>query len=204
MIVAIEGPSAAGKTTWCRSHFPYTCVAGGGGESAAPDLFGDPAEVGQFWVNHAVQTGNGRWRLKASTASPSAMEIPFISTTPGRCGSRERWPKPCSKLSRSFIGTRSKRSRSDLSTTFCGWKCRSTSYAAAPEPITTRRRKRHEMYLALVPWMKAWFQERERILPGTVREMTEGLDVRALDNGSSSWRYDTEVMDGMLERLGQR
>jgi hypothetical protein len=58
------------------------------------------------------------------------------------------------------------------------------------------------MHLALVPWMKAWFQERERLLPGTVRPLT-GLVLEELSTGSSSQRYATELMDEMVKRLEQ-
>jgi hypothetical protein len=86
---------------------------------------------------------------------------------------------------------------------FFGWKCPSASYAFVLK-LTPRRRKRHEMYLALVPWMKAWFQEREQILPGSVRALTEGLQVEELSSDSVPQRYDTALMDEMVGRLRQR
>ncbi len=52
MIVAIEGPSAAGKTTWCRTHCANSWVQEAPYHIPAPDLYADPAEVGRFWVKH--------------------------------------------------------------------------------------------------------------------------------------------------------
>lgn len=204
MIVAIEGPSAAGKTTWCRSHFPYNCVQEAPADIAAPDLFGDPTEVAQFWVGYAVQN----WQLALAIEKEHGIAVcdgdPFHLYY-----SWALWKSGA--LAETLFEIESGLYRTAFEEKQVGFVDHVLWLEAPVEELRrrartdpTRRRKRHEMYLALVQWMKAWLQERERILPGTVREMTEGLDVRALDNGSSSWRYDTQVMDGMLERLGQR
>jgi hypothetical protein len=52
MIVAVEGPSAAGKTMWCSAHCGDLLVREAPENIAAPDLYADPAAVGRFWVDH--------------------------------------------------------------------------------------------------------------------------------------------------------
>jgi uridine kinase len=47
MIVAIEGPSAVGKTTWCRTQAPRFVKEAPPGLDA-PDLFADPIDVANF------------------------------------------------------------------------------------------------------------------------------------------------------------
>src|ERR1700733_4774979 len=50
MILVIEGPSAAGKTTWCRTHCPDLLAENASENSDAPDLYDDPLKVARFWV----------------------------------------------------------------------------------------------------------------------------------------------------------
>ncbi|MEU8238154.1 hypothetical protein AB0C07_07915 [Actinoplanes missouriensis] len=57
MIVVVTGPSAAGKTTWCRRHAPDATVpehVPGPGEAPGPD----PADQAAFWCEAGVR----RWR----------------------------------------------------------------------------------------------------------------------------------------------
>jgi hypothetical protein len=134
MIIAIEGPSAAGKTTWCRSQVPYTCVKEAAENIAAPDLFADPIAVGQFWVGFAVEN----WRRALAIEREHGVAIcdgdPFHLYYSWRSGTPEYCLKHCLKLSRNFIYARSKRSRSDSWTMFSGWKRPSTNYVAVPRP----------------------------------------------------------------------
>ena len=60
MIVVVEGPSAAGKTTWCRTHFPeWTVWEHTVLDSArAPDRKTDPMAAAEYWANF----NRTRWR----------------------------------------------------------------------------------------------------------------------------------------------
>lgn len=60
VIVAVEGPSAAGKTTWCRSHYPNQTVWEAPVAPNAPDRRLDPTGAEEYW---AAQNSK-RW-LKA-------------------------------------------------------------------------------------------------------------------------------------------
>ncbi|MEU4561796.1 hypothetical protein AB0F72_25720 [Actinoplanes sp. NPDC023936] len=56
MIVVVTGPSAAGKTTWCRRHFPADTVPEH--VPSPEDLPGpDPADQAAFWC----EVSNRRW-----------------------------------------------------------------------------------------------------------------------------------------------
>lgn len=64
MIVVVEGPSAAGKTTWIRRHcVPDTVVAEPGLEdiAAAPDRDRSPEAAAEYWVQrHAARWARAR------------------------------------------------------------------------------------------------------------------------------------------------
>ena len=64
MIVAIEGPSGAGKTTWCRSHCKDAFVEEPSLDIVAPDLYGDPIEVANFWLDFNATRWQAALRLE--------------------------------------------------------------------------------------------------------------------------------------------
>ena len=66
---------------------------------------------------------------------------------------------------------------------------------------TVRKRKRHEIYLALVPWMKRWFDARGRLLPGSVRPLNSNFRWEDLAGNASPQRYDVALMDGLTGQL---
>ncbi len=204
MIVAIEGPSAAGKTTWCRAHFPHNCVQEAPADIAAPDLFGDPTDVARFWVNYAVQNWQRALEIEREHGIAVCDGDPFHLYY---CWAL--WKSGA--LAETLFEIESELYRSAFEQKQIGFVDQ-VLWLEAPVDVLrhrartdpARRRKRHEMYLALVPWMKAWFQEREWILPGTVHELTDGLDVRALGDDVSWQRYDTRAMHRLVEGLRQR
>jgi hypothetical protein len=199
MIVAIEGPSAAGKTTWCRTHSPEGFVEPAPENVEAPDLGAEPSEVAKFWVNFNIRRWQSAlrieqekgvaicdgdpfhlyfsWALWKSEAIPSTLfetELPLYrqAVEDGRMGFADLvyWREvPLEELRR--------RASSD----------------------TTRRRRRHETYLRLMPWMKLWFETRERLFPGTVGPWPEQLRVQAIAGSAmSAFRYDLKKVDEMI------
>ena len=51
MIVVVEGPSAAGKTTWCQRHFPDQTVWEAPVTQDAPNRNADPRGAAEFWAS---------------------------------------------------------------------------------------------------------------------------------------------------------
>lgn len=58
MIVAVEGPSAAGKTTWCKRHYPNRTVWEVPPTPDAPDRRVDPTGAEDYWAGQ----NSDRWR----------------------------------------------------------------------------------------------------------------------------------------------
>jgi hypothetical protein len=204
MLVAIEGLSAAGKTTWCRSHFPHTHVEEAAENIAAPDLYADPAEVGRFWVNHAA----ANWRRALALEREHGIAVcdgdPFHLYYSWALWKSGALSKTLFEIESALYQNAFEKKQIGFVGHVLWLEAPVGELRRRAQADTTRRRKRHEMYLALVPWMKAWFQEREQILPGTVRALTEGLQVEELSSGSVPQRYDAVLMDEMIERLRRR
>jgi deoxyadenosine/deoxycytidine kinase len=201
MIVAIEGPSAAGKTTWCRSHFPHNCLEAAPEKIAAPDLYAAPAEVGKFWVNYAVENWQRALAIEREHGIAVCDGDPFHLYY-----SWALWKSGA--LTKTLFEIESELYRSAFENKQVGFVDHVLWLDAPIDELrrrakadTKRRRKRHETYLALMLWMKAWFQERERLLPGTLHPLTDGLLLEALSAGSTTQRYAAALMDGMVARL---
>jgi len=195
MIIAIEGPSAAGKTTWCRSHCPHPWVEEVPYHIAAPDLYADPADVARFWINH----NSANWQRALTIEREHGVAVcdgdPFhlyFEWSLWKSGAldgklfaieRELYREACERQQMGFV---------DL-----------VLWLEAPEDElrrraqrdTVRKRKRHETYLALVPWMKRWFDARERLLPGSVRPIRGDYRWEDVAGRSSPRRYDVGLMD---------
>lgn len=201
MIIAIEGASAAGKTTWCRSHFPHQHVPETPNNIAAPDLFSDPPAVAAFWVNHAIQN----WRRALEIEQQHGLAIcdgdPFhlyFSWALWKSGT----------LGRELFDVETRLYRAAFKNGEIGlvdhvfWiEVSADDLRRRASADTARKRKRHELYLALLPWMKTWFEERERTLPGTVHDLEGNFDPNSLPPVPNASRYNLQLFDNLLQSL---
>jgi GTPase SAR1 family protein len=201
MIVAVEGPSASGKTTWCSAHCGDLFVREAPENIAAPDLYADPVEVGRFWVDHygknwqralAIEREHG---IAVCDGDPFHLYFAWALWKSGALDQRlfeierELYREAFENQQLGFVDVvlwleapmdeLRQRARADIS----------------------RKRKRHELYLALVPWMKDWFAARERLLPGTFRLLKPHLALQDLRIDSSSNRNSSTCMAQMIASL---
>lgn len=201
MIVAIEGASAAGKTTWCRSHFPARHVPETPHKIAAPDLFADPAEVGHFWVNHAIANWQKALAIEREHGTAACDGDPFhlyYSWALWKAGA----------LSRTLFEIESELYFAALQNQQIGFVDYVLWLDVPEEELRrraqadlTRSRKRHEMHTALVPWMKQWFAARELVMPGTVHRLRDDLMIEELKSAPESLRYDARTMNCIFAQL---
>ena len=195
MIVAIEGASAAGKTTWCRAHCPGVCVDETPPDIAAPGLHDDPAAVGRFWVEHACANWQRalelehRHGLAVCDGDPFHLYFAWALWKAGELDSglfeieKELY---CAALEERRIGFVDR-------VLWLEVPIDELRRRAAAD--TTRVRKRHELYLRLLPWMKAWFAARERFAPGTVQPLDPGVSMGALNATPWPHRYSLALLE---------
>jgi len=204
MIVVMEGPSAVGKTTWCRAHCPELLVEAAPENLDAPDLDADPLQVAHFWVEF-----NGRqWQTALQIEKEKEVAVcdgdPFhlyFSWSVWKAGA----------LARNLFDAelplyrRAIEERSIGFADFVLWR------EASPEELrrraksdSTRRRRRHELYLSMIPRMKTWFAAREQALPGTVRAWSEQFGIEELPGTlAGSHRYNAAALDRMTAILNE-
>ena len=201
MILAIEGPSAAGKTTWCRSHCPHSWVGEAPYHILAPDLYADPAEVAEFWVNHNAANWQRALELEQAHGIAVCDGDPlhlYFSWALWKSGAldarllaieRELYRDAFSQQRMGFVD-------------FVLWlEAPEDELRRRARADTVRKRKRQEIYLALAPWMKVWFAAREKILPGSMRPLNGNFRLEDLAVDASPRRYALGLFSEMLDRL---
>ena len=151
MIVVIEGPSAVGKTTWCRTHFPGGFLEEALSDIAAPDLYSDSNEVARFWVDFALQNWQRALVLESEKGIAICDGDPFhlyfswalwkTGALDGKLFALE------SELYRKAIEEK----RLGFADYILWLDAPLAELRLRARADTTRRRKRNEIYLALVP-----------------------------------------------------
>jgi hypothetical protein len=204
-ILAVEGPSAAGKTTWCRQHFPQGFV-----EAAAETIDGlspyaEPKEVALFWVEHNI----GRWQAALELEKRNGTAVCdsdplklYFSWALWKAGAEDSTLFEIeAKLYRQAI----EQKRIGFADCVIWLEASADELRRRAKADATRQRKRHELYLEMVPWMNAWFAARERVLPGCAREWSAAPRLRELDGVPfNPRRYDATVLDELLAVCGWR
>lgn len=167
MIVAVEGPSAAGKTTWCRRY---------GGDAVVPEYVptgrepsdADPDAQADYWVDVNV----GRWAAAGSVertvgvavcdSDPLKLHYSWCLARVG-AGSVERWERELRAVRRAFEADRL--GFADL------------VLVSVPDLETlrvrkagdlTRTRRSFELHAQLREPLREWYRAVERLEPGRV------------------------------------
>jgi len=206
VILAIEGPSAVGKTTWCRVHFPESRVPEAPQDIDAPNhRYAEPAAVADFWVNYNIEAWQTALRLERETgiavcdSDPLHLYYSWALWKSGAIGPalfELELPLYRRALEQGRLGLADRVLTLDAPVAELKRRARADA---------TRRRRQHETHLDLIPWMRAWFHTRERVLPGTVRAWTDDLPVRDLVSFAPlPHRYDAAIFDRIVEELGGR
>jgi hypothetical protein len=202
MIIAIEGPSAAGKTTWCRAHCPDGFVEAAPENLDAPDLFADPREVASFWVEYNC----GLWQKALDLEKKYGVAVCdgdplhlYFSWSLWKMGAL---PSTLFELD-SVLYRRAIERRQVGFADLILWKdAPAEELRRRAKGDQARKRKRIEIYLGMIPWMNAWYSARDYVLPDTMQSCSDDFSIESLEKSTvSSRRYDVEIMDSLLARL---
>ncbi len=201
MIISLEGPSAAGKTTWCRKHCLHAWVEEAPHHIAAPDLYADPAEVARFWVNH----NSANWQralelerehgIAVCDGDPFHLYFAWSLWKSGAIDSR------LFEIERELYRSAFERRQMGFVDCVLWLEAPEDELRRRAQADTVRKRKRHEIYLALVPWMKRWFDARERLLPGSVRPLKGDFKIEDVAASPSSQRYELALLNRLSKSL---
>jgi hypothetical protein len=199
----LEGPSAVGKTTWCREHAPGY-VKAAPSSLDAPDLFADPIDVANFWVPF----NSGLWESALQIERREGMAVCdsdplhlYFSFSLWKAGAIDRRLFDAEvRLYRRAMA----RHRIGFAD-FVLWQCVPLEeLRRRAKADAEHHRRRHELYVSLIPWMKLWFEARERVLPGSLGGWppVQGLQPERVGNArTASRRYDVATFDRLIQDL---
>lgn len=114
MIVVMEGPSAAGKTTWCRTHCPDSVSENVSENLAAPDLYDEPQAVAHFWVEFNAKQWQTALQIEKQTGIACCDGDPLHLIFPGHSGKPARSPETFSTWNSPCMAAPSKKAGSVL------------------------------------------------------------------------------------------
>jgi hypothetical protein len=204
VIIAVEGPSAVGKTTWSRLYFPHALVECASEKLHAPDLYDEPAAVARFWVDfnaglwqRAVQTEK-REGLAVCDTDPLHLYFSWALWKVGAIA-KDLFDAEVLLYRRAIAGKRIGFADVVL------WREAPVNELRKRAKLdATRSRRRHKLYLSLVPWMRTWFDARAHALPQTVLPWPEHARAEDFRNSKAETpkRYSVETFDAMLLDLG--
>jgi hypothetical protein len=202
-ILAIEGPSASGKTTWCQRHFPDGFVEDAPETIQAPDLFAEPHEVAAFWVEHNI----GRWQKALEIEKRNSIAVCdsdplklYFSWALWKAGTQD---SKLFEIEAALYRRAIEEQRIGFVDCVIWLEAPIDELRRRAQADITRQRKRHELYLEMIPWMNAWVAARERVLPGCAREWS--TEPRLDDFGAVPMhrrRYDASLLDELLAVCG--
>ena len=201
MIIAIEGPSAAGKTTWCRTHCPNAWVEEAPYHIAAPDLYADPAEVARFWVQH----NSDSWRRALELEQQHGVAVcdgdPYHLYFAWSLWKSGALDAKLFEIEHTLYREAFEHRQMGFVDLVLWRDAPADELRRRAQGDTVRKRKRHEIYLALAPWMKRWFAARESLLPGTVQVLSDDFRIEDLKPVVNQCRYDAQLVDRMLAAM---
>ena len=205
MIVVVEGPSAAGKTTWIAEHRDGAAVVGEAPPGAAPDRGEDPAAAAAHWAEVSAT----RWA--AACYAEQQAGIALCDTDPfklhyvwclWRTGNAtvRQWRAEMNACRQLFAGRRL--GIADL------------ILVSIPEPAVltarrqadlTRRRRHFDLHAQLAEPLRDWYSAVSALEPDRVRWQLPATGISGLANLPPRIpRTGTVVFEGLMDHLPAR
>lgn len=209
MLIVIEGPSAAGKTTWCRRFADGRALLEGE-PSAAPEPAGasdadpvDPRAVARYWID----TNARRW----ATACAMSDRLGWVACDTDPFKLHWTWTLWVEGLASSAYWEASRElSRSHFANEtlglpdlvfFADLDAATLRRNKARDP--TRARTRHEMHIRIAPALKRWYCAMAELDPARVQFQLppNGLEPPHLGLGRRPTRSGIAIFERFISLL---
>lgn len=196
MIVVVEGPSAAGKTTWCERHAGDHYVP----ETRAPEPAADESRA-DAWTAANV----ARWARVLEVEARTGMAV--CDTDPLKL--HYTWSLwRIGQLEREELDAEIERHRSRIAGRRLGfadlWLVAVPDVSALRERRerdTSRRRRNFELHVRLLEPLREWYAAIEALLPGSVRWELPPDGLAGVERRQRPHRYAVPVFDALMARL---
>ena len=201
MIVVVEGPSGAGKTTWCRTHGGTNALL-----EALPDHATVPTEpeaAARFWVERNV----ARWQEVLAREARDGLVVvdtdPFklhFVWTLFRTGqvSEVEWTSQCDAARDAFAS-----GRYALADVFLVSDVDDATLRARRDADPSRTRRNFERHVLLRDSLLRWYSAIDRLEPGRVvfDLPAGGITPELIAKGKRTTRSGRELFDRLMKEL---
>jgi len=205
VIIVVEGPSAAGKTTWIAAHCHDATVIGEARPGPAPDRNLDPAAAAAHWA----QINAARWA--AACQAEQRHGITVCDTDPFKLhyiwslwqagnATTSQWRAEMAASRRLFADQ-----RLGIADMILISIPDPAALAARRHADTTRRRRNFDLHSQLASPLRDWYHAISQLDPDRVRwelPPTGTHDLTAY--GHRSQRTGTDTCDALIEQLPAR
>lgn len=204
MIIAVEGPSAAGKTTWLKRISQDCLVPEVQVSNDAPDRASNPNEAERYWARKNAERWAEAERIELSG------EVAYCDTDPLKlhyvwslwqigAASRESWINAL-ELHRNLVKQRLIGFADLVLVSIPD----AAKLRANKESDSTRTRRHFELHSALSDPLRRWYTALEDLEPNRVRWTfpldSDALD-RALQSGRREGRYSLVLFDELTQTV---
>lgn len=204
MIIVIEGPSAAGKTSWLRTVNPETVISEAPVSKDSPDRNLDPLNAERYWAMKNAE----RWAL-AERIELAGRDV-YCDTDPFKlhyiwglwqigAASRESW-KAAAELHLDLVKQRRLGFADFVFVSIPGV----VALRQRKEKDATRTRRHFDIHIRLAGPLQTWYEALESIEPGRVVwefPANEDLTASVLKAGPRSSRYSVEQFKQLVQKV---
>lgn len=199
MIIAVEGVSAAGKTTWCARHSGRVVH-----ESAAlAPPAGDPRARAEFWTNAHCQRWADAERIEASEGvaycdtDPLKLHYTWCLWRVGR-GTKAEWD---AAVNAHRLAIQSRRLGFADAVVFL--EPDHATVRSQKEADRTRQRRNFELHLQIGGPLREWYEMMDEAVPGRVLWHGERLGA-VCEVGRKQNRYDLAMFEQLIDAAYRR
>ena len=201
MIVVVEGPSGAGKTTWCRTHGrAHALLEELPDHATVPE---DPEAQAHFWVERNVD----RWKRVLERERRDGLVVVDVDPfklhyvwTLWRSGQVPKWEWDLQREASRVVFSAGEYALADL---YLVSDVTEETLRARRDADTTRRRRGFERHVLLRDSLLRWYRAIDALEPGRVRFglPESGLTLDLLAIGPRRVRSGAAVFDRLLALL---
>jgi hypothetical protein len=204
VIVVVEGPSAAGKTTWIAAHCSPGVVVGEAVGEAGLDREADPVGAGAYWA----AVNSGRWQAAQRVAQACGLAV--CDTDPFKLhyvwslwrighASYEHWQAEWRAAREEFADR-----RLGIADLILVEIPDQNVLAARRSGDRTRRRRHFDLHSQLARPLREWYQAVEQLDPLRVRWSLPADGVPETGLGTRSDATGAAVFDRLIGQLPAR
>jgi len=201
VIIVVEGPSGAGKTTWCRTHAGANALL-----EALPDhstVPNGPEAAARFWVERNV----ARWEkilareardgLVVVDTDPFKLHFVWTLLRSGQISELE-WTMQRDAARDAFAS-----GRYALADVFLVSDVDAATLRARRDADPSRTRTNFERHVLLRDSLLRWYQAIDRLEPGRVDFgfPAEGITAELIARGKRARRSGRELFDHLMKEL---